>query len=103
MPVASVPREKQHGRDDKQVYHTGLSPGSSATWQTCSQLGHPVYLFGHAARPKSNKTPVFWHALAELRRLKLISEAACPQPLETLMIEIAISCDMSQFLEHNQS
>jgi hypothetical protein len=50
VPGASVPREKQHGRDDKLVYRTGLSPGSSATWQTCSLLGHPVCSNGFRSR-----------------------------------------------------
>jgi hypothetical protein len=64
-------------------------------WQTCSLPGHPVYLLGmlhdHRARKRC-----FWHALAELRRLKLNFRRASPKPLETFMVEIAISCDMSQ-------
>jgi hypothetical protein len=50
-----------------------LPPGPSAGilryWRTCSLPGHPVYLLGmlhdHRARKRC-----FWHALAELRRLK---------------------------------
>jgi hypothetical protein len=45
----------------------------------------------------------FWHALAELRRLKLISEGRLPNPLETLMIEIAILCDMSHNFEQQMN
>ena len=48
-------------------------------WQTCSLPGHPVYLLGmlhdHRARKRC-----FWHALTELRRLKLISEGRLPNP-----------------------
>ena len=60
-----------------------LPPGPRAGilryWQTCSLPGHPVYLLGmlhdHRARKRC-----FWHALAELRRLKLISEGRLPNP-----------------------
>jgi hypothetical protein len=48
-------------------------------WQTCSLPVHPVYLLGmlhdHRARKRC-----FWHALAELRRLKLISAGRLPNP-----------------------
>ena len=50
----------------------GPRTGILRYWQTCSLPGHPVYLLGmlhdHRARKRC-----FWHALAELRRLKLIS------------------------------
>ena len=61
--------------------------------------GHPVYLLGmlhdHRARKRC-----FWHALAELRRLKSISKGRLPNPWKRSMMEIAISCDMSQYLEY---
>jgi DNA-binding transcriptional regulator YiaG len=51
-------------------------------WQTCSLPGHPVYLLGmlhdHRARKRC-----FWHALAELLRLKLTCEGRLPNPSET--------------------
>jgi hypothetical protein len=60
-----------------------LPPGPRAGilryWQTCSLPGHPVYLLSmlhdHRARKRC-----FWHALAELRRLKLISKGRLPNP-----------------------
>jgi hypothetical protein len=65
-----------------------LTPGRRAGilryWQTCSLPGHPVYLLStlhdHRARKRC-----FWHALAELRRLKLIRRGS-PKPLETFMV-----------------
>jgi hypothetical protein len=45
---------------------------------------------------------VFGTPCSELRRLKLISARPSPEPLETFMIEIAISCDMSQRLDANE-
>ena len=53
------------------------APGILRYWQTCSLPGHPVYLISmlhdHRARKRC-----FLARLAELRRLKLISQAACP-------------------------
>jgi hypothetical protein len=46
-------------------------------WQTCSLPGHPVYLLGMLRDQRARKR-CFWHALAELRRLKLISEGRLP-------------------------
>jgi hypothetical protein len=60
--------------------------------------GDATYLLGLIRDHKVRKG-CFWHALAELRRLKLISEGRLPNPLETLMIEIAILCDMSHNFE----
>jgi hypothetical protein len=57
----------------------GPRTGILRYWQTCSLPGHPVYLLGmlhdHRARKRC-----FWHALAELRRLKLISAGRLPNP-----------------------
>jgi hypothetical protein len=52
------------------------------------------------ARDHNSETVAFGKPLAELRRLKLISEGRLPNSGETFMIEIAMSCDMSQYLEY---
>jgi hypothetical protein len=66
-------------------------------WQKAFLPGDATYLLGLIRDYKVRKR-CFWHALVELRRLKLISEGrrhACPT-LGTLMIKIDILCYMSQ-------
>ena len=60
-------------------YRPAPAPGSSVTGKPAHCQVTPVYLLGmlhdHRARKRC-----FWHALAELRRLKLISAGRLPNP-----------------------
>jgi len=49
----------------------------------------------HAARPQSKKT-LFLACPGRIATTEIDFRRASPKPLETFMIEIAISCDMSQ-------
>ena len=60
------------------------APGILRYWQTCSLPGHPVYLISMLHDYRARKR-CFLARLAELRRLKLISNRL-PNPLETFMI-----------------
>jgi len=73
----------------------GPRTGILRYWQTCSLPGHPRLSPWHAARPQSKKT-LFLACPGRIATTEIDFRRASPKPLETFMIEIAISCDMSQ-------
>jgi hypothetical protein len=61
------------------IFRQDLARQSCATWQKAFLPGDATYLLGLIRDHKVRKR-CFWHALAELRRLKLISEGRFPNP-----------------------